>query len=255
MVNTTFAQPKLIELAQRMVQQYARDLVSVDWLYEQLVCMVSSTAGMIASDKALELLARSLSSRVLYEACLSNVEYVRERGFEHLRNYLARVLMHAMGGNSYREEELRAETLQQTLVEIFKSLHKQAGGPGEPTAFLKWARVILFRQLFRCQQRARNACEPSLEEQSEPALAHLVDHVNTDPLETVLRGERAQELRQAIAAIRNPQYRAVLINLFFVGLEERELAVLWQVRVRDISLWRCRALKSLRKQPGLLQVW
>ncbi|HEY1350465.1 MAG TPA: hypothetical protein VGF67_12655 [Ktedonobacteraceae bacterium] len=251
MLNTTFAQPELSELAQRTVQQYAPDLIDVDWLYEQLVCAVSSTSGVGASDQSLELQARRLCSRGLCEACLSKEEHLRERGFEHLRNYLARVLRHAPGGDSYREEELRAEALQQTMVEIFKSLHKQAGGPGEPTAFLKWARVILFRQLFRCQQWARDERSSSLEEQSEPAPGQLVDYVNTDPLDTVLRGEQVQELRAAVAAIRNPQYRAVLINLFFVGLEERELAALWKVRVRDISLWRCRALKSLRKQPGL----
>lgn len=252
MGNTTFEKAELVEIAQRAIQRYARDLVSSEWLYEQLVSALASAAGALASGKSLELLACGLCSRALCEACLSKEEGVRERGFGHLRNYLATVLVRSRRG-FYLSEYLQAEILQQAMLEIFKSLQKQAGGPGEPAAFLKWARVILDRQIFRCLQQARDESEPSLEEQSEPVLATLVAHANTDPLESVLRGEQIQELRRAIAAMRNPQYRAVLINLFFAGLEERELAALWQVRVRDISLWRCRALKALRKQPGFPQ--
>jgi DNA-directed RNA polymerase specialized sigma24 family protein len=136
------------------------------------------------------------------------------------------------------------------MIEIFRSLRKQ-GGLGEPAAFLKWARVILFRQLSQYKQRAGGESWSSLEEQIE--LVKLVDTTNTDPLDAVLSSERRLELQRVIAAIRNPQYRDVLINLFFVGLEERELAALWHVRVCDISLWRCRALKALRKQPDLRQ--
>lgn len=251
MGDTTFGTADLIELAQRAIQRYARDLISVDWLYEQLARAVPSAAsGEIHS---LELFAHGLCIRALYEACLSQEERAREQGFEHLRNYLAMVLARALVGVSCGAEELRAETLQQTMLEIVKSLRTQSGGPGEPAAFLKWARVILFRQLSRCRQRARNERESSLEEQAESVCAVLVDHAHTDPLESVLLSEQVQELRRAIAAMRNPQYRAVLINIFFVGLEERELAARWRVRVCDISLWRCRALKALRKQAGLLQ--
>lgn len=251
MSDTTFGKAELIELAQRAIQRYARDLISVDWLYEQLAYAVPSVAR--GEVRSLEWLAHGLCIRALCEACLSREERARERGFEHLRDYLSMVLTHALRGIPGGVEELRAETLQQTMLEIVKSLRAQAGGPEEPAAFLKWARVILFRQLSRCRQRASNERESSLEEQAETAFAVLVDRANIDPLETVLLSERVQELRRAIAAMRNPQYRAVLINIFFVGLEERELAARWHVRVCDISLWRCRALKALRKQAGLLQ--
>lgn len=256
MIGTGFDRRALIELAQRAIQRYARGLVGVDWLYEQLARAASERANdEIAFARSLEMLARGLCSRALCKACLSTEEGVREQGFENLRNYLAEVLAHTMVDVRGRAEELRSEALQQAMVEIFKSLRKPGGGPEQPAAFLKWARVILFRQLARCRQQVKDNDRLSLEDQAEVALAGLVDKANTDPLEALLRSERVLELKRAIAAMRNPQYRAVLVSIFFIGFEERELAALWHVRVRNIYLWRCRALKALRKQPGLQEIF
>ncbi len=251
-----FDRMELIELAQRAIRRYASGLVGVDWLYEQLAqAAAAEFAGEASLSRSLEMLASGLCSRALCAACLSSEERVRDRGFENLRNYLAEVLVHAAVGVQGKAEEVRGEALQQTMVEIFKSLRKRDGGPGQPAAFLKWARVILFRQLARCRQEARDADGLSLEGQAEAALGKLVDKANIDPLEALLCSERLAELRRAIATMRNPQYRAVLVHIFFIGLEERELAALWQVRVRDISLWRCRALKALRKQLSIQQIF
>jgi len=256
MSDSTFGKTELFELAQSAIQRYARGLVDLDWLYGQLANAASlETGGEATPGRSLEMLASCLCSRALCEACLASEENVRNLGFENLRNYLAEVLAHAVVGVPGRVGELRGETLQQTMVEIFKSLRKGSGGPEQPAAFLKWARVILFRQLSRCRQQAREREGLSLEDQAESALATLVDKTNIDPLETLVRSERLLELRRAIAAMRNPQYRAVLLYIFFIGLEERELAALWQVRVCNISLWRCRALKALRKQFGVQQIF
>lgn len=256
MSDREFDRSGLIELAQRAIQRYARDLMSVDWLYEQLVYAASAEfAGETSLARSLEMLASGLCSQALYEACLSSQEGVRNLGFENLRNYLAEVLAHITVGVPGKAEELRAEALQQAMVEIFKSVCKRGGGPEQPAAFLKWARVILVRQISRCRQQARDADGFSLEDQAASALVKLVDKANIDPLEALLRRERLVELRWAIAAMRNPQYRAVLVHIFFIGLEERELAALWRVRMRDIYLWRCRALKALRKQLGVQQVF
>jgi RNA polymerase sigma factor (sigma-70 family) len=254
MSDVAFDRLGLVELAQRAIQRYARGLVDVDWLYEQLARAASEGSGEATLARSLEMLARGLCSGALCAACLSSEERVRERGFENLRNYLSEVLAHTVVGVRWKAEEVRAETLQQAMVEIFKSLRKQNGGPAQPAAFLKWARVILFRQLARSRSQVEDTDGLSFEDQAEPTLASLVDRANTDPLEALLRSERLLELKRTIASMRNPQYRAVLLHLFFQGLEERELAVLWRVRVRDISLWRCRALKALRRQPGIQQL-
>jgi RNA polymerase sigma factor (sigma-70 family) len=253
MGDAVFDRLELIELAQRAIQRYARGLIDVDWLYEQLARAASEGKSAATLSHSLEMVACALCSGALCAACLSGEERIRERGFENLRNYLSEVLAHTGVGMGWRAEEIRAETLQQAMVEIFKSLHKRNGGPMQPAAFLKWARVILFRQLARCRRQVEGTGEHSLEDQAEPTLARLVDRANADPLEAYLRRERLGELRQTIASMRNPQYRAVLFHIFFRGLEERELAALWHVRVRDISLWRCRALKVLRKQAGIQQ--
>jgi DNA-directed RNA polymerase specialized sigma24 family protein len=253
MSDAAFDRLGLVELAQRAIQRYARGLISVDWLYEQLARAMSEDSDKATLSRSLEMVARGLCSGALCAACLSSEESVRERGFENLRNYLGEVLAHTVVGVGWGAEEVRAEALQQAMVEIFKSLCRRDSGPVQPAAFLKWARVILFRQLARCRRQVEDTGGLSLEEQAELTLAKLIDRANTDPLEAFLRSERLLELKRTIASMRNPQYRAVLVNIFFRGLEERELAALWRVRVRDISLWRCRALKALRRQPGIQQ--
>jgi RNA polymerase sigma factor (sigma-70 family) len=151
-----------------------------------------------------------------------------------------------------RTEGLEAEVLQQTLVEIWESLHRGAG-PAEPAAFLKWSRVILFRQAGHFLDRSRSTLSLSLEAQPEGELEALLDAHQPDPLEVFLEEERQQELQQAIGTLKNPHYQQVLLSTCFVGLEESELAARWKVRPQDIYLWRFRAIQALRKQEALVQ--
>lgn len=242
-------QRMLAELAGRMIERYARGLLTVDWLFERLMqSWCEQTAGEEGASCSLEMLARSLCSQVLYTACRSSEASVRDLAFENLRGYLGDVLAR-MGGNAEHGAEIRSEAVQQALIEIFQSVCKKKGGPENPAAFLKWARVILLRQLSRCKHQSWRADWLSLEAQDEPVLAELVDETSPDPLDTLLQDELRIELRKAISTLRNVRYQAVLLETFFGGREEQELAALWQVRVKDIYLWRFRALQALRKQP------
>lgn len=246
----------LRDLAERTIQHYARGLLTVDCLAERLIQAWQAKPLEERSDtRSLEMLARSLCSQALYEGCLSSEARVRELAFENLKKYLEGVLARTGGAVWWSTSDLRADALQQTLVEILQSLRGNKGGPEQPTAFLKWSRVILWRQLSHYRRREPPVSLLSLEDQSEPVLAELLDEKDADPLDAILRLERREELKKAIASLRNPHYREVLLKTFFAGLEERELATLWQVPVADIYLWRCRALKALRKQPALEKVW
>lgn len=245
----------LADLAERVVQRYVCGLLRVDWLLERLIqAWRSRPPGEEAASSALELLARGLCGQALCEACQSREDSVRDRAFENLRNYLAEILRYAVRNTAGGADELRSEVLQQAMIEIFQSLRKENGGPAKPVAFFKWARVILLRQLSHCQSQSWYRDWLSLEAQAESVLVGLIDEKSVDPLDTLLRDERQAELKKAIATLRNPQYQAVLLNTFFSGLEERELAALWQVRVKDIYLWRFRALKALRKQFGVAEM-
>lgn len=239
----------LMRLAERAIQSYVRGLLTVDWLFERLTqAWREQAAGKEVMSCSLEVLARCLCSQVLYAACQSSDACVRDLAFENLREYLAAVLARSCGA------ELRAEVLQQAMIEIFQCICKKKSGPENPAAFLKWARVILLRQLSHCKRQSWHADQLSLEAQSEPVLAGLVDEKGPDPLEELLQGELRAELKRAISTLRNARYRTVLLKTFFDGWDEQELAALWQVRVNDIYLWRFRALQALRKLHGVVDI-
>lgn len=246
----------LNELAERMIRRYVRGLVVEDWLVERLMqaWQQSGSAEEEPDWRALELLALSLCSQALCEACSSSDAGDRELGFENLRRSMEEMLSRAAGSACLQMGDLRADVLQQTSLEILRILQRQGGGPDRPAAFLKWVRVILFRQLSQYLRQAERGNWLSLEMQPESMLETLVDWRDTDPLDAVLRTELQGDLKEAILALKNPQYRQVLLDTYFAEIEERELAANWQVRVQDIYLWRCRALKALRKQEGLRQL-
>ncbi len=241
-------------LAEEMIRRYACGLLDEAWLLERLRQeWRAAPCGAKPEIRALEWFAQGLCSQVLCEACRSSETSRRDLGFENLKFYLEEVLARAFKSTWWWTDDLKAETLQQTLVEIFNVLRRGTEGPSQPAAFLKWARVILFRQLSRCFRQVQRADWLSLDAQDEAVLSTLVDEDDVDPLDTVLHIEFQEELKKVISTLKNEQYREVLLKTFLAGLEESELAANWQVRVRDIYLWRCRALQALRKQPGVVQ--
>ena len=66
--------------------------------------------------------------------------------------------------------------------------------------------------------------------------------------------ELQKTLVNALLSLRNPRYRQVLLANYFMDLDEREMAQQLGVDVQDVYLWRHRALKALRQQPGILQL-
>ena len=242
------------DLAEQAIGCCARGLLSDAWLVEQLRQAWRQAPREAKPDsRELAWLAQSLCSQALCEACRSPEVRRRDLAFEHLRSYLEGVLAQSGKTVWWWTDELRAEALQQTMVEIFNGLRRASGGLEQPAAFLKWARVILLRQFSRCLRENWRADWLSLDAQEEPVLAALTDEGEEDPLHAVLRDELREELKKAISSLKNPHYRDVLLQTVFSGLEESELAARWQVRVQDIYIWRFRALQTLRRQPELVQ--
>lgn len=244
--NTVATRDTVSELAAKMVQRYVRELVSVDELVEQLrLAWLVDIPERMAGGGTLESVARGLCNQILYECCCLPGGHRRDLAFERLSEYLEWVLR-TVGGTICAAT--REEILQGTLVEILQSLQNERQKPTQPMAFLRWARVILWRQMirnWRLQQRVRAL---SLEDQEEPLLAALVDYHAPDPQEEVSRSEEREELLAAIAQLRNPRYREVLLKTYFYELDAREVASLLRASVDEIYLWHHRGLHALHKQ-------
>lgn len=237
------------ELAARMVQRYARGLVSVDELETRLrrAWRESQPAHDEPEGSMLESLARGLCIQVLCEACQLPAGRQRDQAFELLGAYLEQALGDIGNTVRYTAREVREEIVQQTLYEILHSLSSERGRPEQPLAFLGWARVILRRQL-NLYWRKQPTLEDSLEGQDEQGGADFLDEHAPDPLDVTLRHELRAELQSAIANLRNPNYRAVLLNLYFQERETGEIAELLHAQLPEIHLWHHRALHALHKQ-------
>lgn len=245
----------LSELAEKMVQRYVRGLLTADELVERikLACQASGSANA-PGEPTLETLARGLCSQALCEACRLVGGRARDLAFERLSEYLERVLSDMGGTFRYAASEVRQEVLQCTLVEILRSLQRERGKPAQPMAFLGWARVILYRQRVLYWRQKPPVELLSLENQDEPQLANMIDVYALDPSAEMLRHELRADLCTAIAKLRNPKYRTVLLTLYFGELEVREVADLLHAPVDDIYLWHHRALHALHKQLGGIPV-
>ncbi len=189
--------------------------------------------------------ARQRYAEGIYEGCLAPQEERRNLAFQQLTSYLAARLAQAPAWPGLQASGLDAEVLQQTLLEIWSVLQRPGARLEQPAAFLKWARVILFRQMALALKQVHPL---SLERQPADLLENLVETREPDPLAALVQEETREELANAIRTLKNPHYQRVLLGTYFAEQEESELAARWQVRVQDIYLWRYRALKALRKQ-------
>jgi len=240
----------LSKLAEKMVQRYVRDLLTADELVERMILAWPTTEAESApGESTLESLARGLCSQALCEACRLPGGHLRELAIERLNEYLERALNTIGGTFRYAPQEIRQEILQCTLVEILQSLQRERGKPEQPMAFLGWVRVILYRQRSLYWRQKPPVELISLEKnQDEPQVLELVDRQALDPQAELERHELRMELHTAIARLRNPNYRAVLHQLYFNELEMCEVAHLLQVSAEKIHLWHHRALQALHKQ-------
>lgn len=243
----------LNDLSARVVRRYIQGVVTVEEFVERLKqAWQTNFPGEVLEGSALELLARGLCGQILCEACHLAGGQLRDLAFARLGEYLERVLGAVRGPGRCATSEMREEVIQKTLVEILRSQAREGGKPVQPMAFLSWVRVILHRQLICYWRQGPQMDLCSLEAQGEEFGAELPDEHEPDPLDEMLRMELREELLAAIASLRNPRYREVLVQTYFSGLEDLEMAVRFQVPVKDIYLWRFRALQLLRKQADVL---
>ncbi len=246
-------QPLMREVAEKAIERYARGLLKVDELVI-LVMKENQQNGEEESEqeeRVFKRLALRFCSQALCEGCLSSEPAIRERAFENLWSYLEGVL--ARITSRTETGALTSDVIQQTMVEILGSFRRRGAGPDRTESFLKWARVILVRQLSLYRRREYREDWSSLDMQPESVLEEIVDWKMLDPLQRVINEESRTELHSAVASLKNPYYRRVLASTYFAERGERELAEDWQVRVQDIYLWRFRALKALRKQPRVVR--
>ncbi len=235
------------EIAETIIMKYICRLLTVDYLVEQLMQALCSEA---LDRPALEYLAHGLCIQAVREACASPDQVRRDQAFTFLHDYLKGALECMSGFNELRFKGLDEEIVQQALIEIWDTLHRRKSGPTEPAAFLKWARTLLVYQkadVQRTSWRKNKVCD-SLDELTEEVLEALPDKQAADPMNVVLNTEKFAELRQMVMALKNPQYRQVLLSIGFDGLEEKDLASRLHVPVKDIYLWHCRAIRALCKQ-------
>jgi DNA-directed RNA polymerase specialized sigma24 family protein len=239
------------QVAERMTGRYAKGLLSVEWLTARLreIGEQELQKGYNGPDwQQIERRALGLCSQALGEGCVSQDEDVRNLALEQVQRYLHEVLAASSAGATARERGLEMDIVQQTMIEIWQASLNPRTALKQPGAFLKWARVILFRCCKRILQHEQPAGWISLEGQTEAFCEALIDLSEQNPLDRLVQQEESQQLRQAILALKNERYRQVLLATLMEGLHARDLAVRWQVRAQDIALWQCRGLKALRRQ-------
>jgi DNA-directed RNA polymerase specialized sigma24 family protein len=199
-------------------------------------------------------LAQRICSSELYNAWHSSNSDVCNQAFDNLRRYLERSLQRTRYAVSLQEyAHAMEDALHQTLEVLHCMLTNDTyAGPDDPAAFLKWTQVILIRNAHTFLQKCQREACISLDAQLEPFAEQFVDKRNSDPLEYVLSQELQQKVGEAILSMRNRRYQQVLIYTYLVGVDECELAQHLRVQVRDIYLWRHRALKTLRNNQEVM---
>jgi RNA polymerase sigma factor (sigma-70 family) len=198
-------------------------------------------------------IAQRICSRALYHAWSTKDIVVRNYAFYNIRRYLEHSLLNTRYAAMLHTVAHAGEDIIHQTLEILLEVEK---GPDDPAAFLKWIQTILIRQARAYVQKQQRGGEVSLDEQMELLQDRLVNHSNGagDPVEHVLLQELHEALGKAILAMRNRNYRLVLIYIYLVGVDEVELAQRLHVAVQDIYLWRHRALKTLRRNKEIMLV-
>ncbi len=249
----------MYEVAAQAVHRYCEEILEVEQLARRLYAEVEQRqiGEEECSRAVLTRLAQRICSRELYLAYQSSDPQMQNRAFANLRSYLERSLLRTscaakLQYYSYAREDI----VQQTLEKLHLILVRKEGsaGPDDPAAFLKWTQTILIRQLHTFLEKGQRENTISLDGGTELLAEYIVDTYRKDPLEHVLLGELQQTLSDAILTMRNRRYQQVLIYTYLAGVEEQEVARWLDVPVREIYLWRHRALKALRSQPEVMQL-
>ncbi len=243
-------------VAVQAIRSYAQGLLTVEVLGEQLLqeWRQHRMGDEEPSQGVLIRLAQRICSRTLCEAWRSPQPDIRNCAFDNLRHYLARLLSSTSYAKTLEQyEHAKEDVLHQTLEELYLVLSRNPPGPNEPAAFLKWTQTILMRQARLYVQTSRRHDYASLEAQQETLAEQFADEHNPDPEEHILSQELQQAVKDVILSLRNRRYQQVLFYIYLVGMTESELALLLDVDVQEIYMWKHRALKALRNNPELIQ--
>ncbi len=245
-------------IAEQAIQQYAQGILSVMTLatqiYSEAYAQDVDENGHL--QKMLKRIAQRICSRALYNAWCSPDTELRNCAFDNLRRYLEWSLLHSSYARALKAYAHATEDVLHQTLEVLSTLARQSPctGPDDPSAFLKWTQTILIRQARVFLERCRRDACLSLDLHMEHFAEQFVDTRNGDPLNEMLAQEVQKTLMDALLSLHNPRYRQVLIAIYIIGLDEREVAQQLGVEVQDVYLWRHRALKALRKQPQVVQV-
>ena len=257
-LNDDVITSNLPAIAERAIQQYAHGLLTTETLVIQLLNEVHTKHIEEINHSRLMLtrFAQRICSRVLYDAWRSTENERRNLAFSNLRRFLKWSLLHSSYAWQLQTYTHAIEDVLHSTLEILTVLatQKNAGGPDDPSAFLKWTQTILIRQAHAYLERVKHDASISLDEQVELFAEQFIDPRNSDPLDEILLQEAQQTLVEALLSLRNPRYRQVLLGTYLMDLDEREVAQQLGVETQDVYLWKHRALKALRQHPQILQL-
>jgi RNA polymerase sigma factor (sigma-70 family) len=205
-------------------------------------------------------LAQRICSRELCKACCSPEPGIRNIAFENVGRYLKSCLLQTPYGHVLQPHHHALEdVLYRTLEVIHLALNeKTASGPSDFAAFLKWCQTILIRQAHTYTKNLKQesrfiSLEVQLEKLGEQE--EYIDKSQQVPEEFAIHQELRQALVDAILSLQSKRDQEVLLYTYLGGMDESELAQKLGVPVQDIYLWRHRALKKLRKQPEVMQLF
>ncbi len=243
-------------VAEKALHWYVQGILTRESLRAQIICEWEERR--IEKDRPSYTLLMRIAQRIcsleLYAAWRSSNIDRCNCAFANLRRYLECSLRNSSYRTSLQDY---ANATEDVVHQALETLHLQLmqgehGGPKDPATFLRWTQIIALRQMRVFLQKARHDTGLSLEVQMELFSEQFVD--NSDPLDYVLLRELRETLCTAILAMRNLHYQQVLIYTYIAGVDEHELAHRLHVQVQKIYLWRHRALKALRNQPGVEKI-
>lgn len=257
-LNNDIALSGLPAIAERAIQHYAQGLFTTEILATQMLHEVHTqhVDEIHPSQKLLTRIAQRICSRELYNAWRSSESERRNLAFSNLRRSLEWSLLHSSYGPQLQTYTHAIEDVLHSTLEILTVLatQKNAGGPDDPSAFIKWTQTILIRQAYAYFERMKQDAFVSLDEQVELFAEQFVDTRNSDPLDEILLQEVQKTLVDALLSLRNPRYRQVLLGAYLMDLDDQEVARQLGVETQDVYLWKYRALRALRQQPQILQL-
>lgn len=246
------------DVAVQTIFRYARGILTVEDLKVQLwrEWQKRDVEEMRLQNDVLTRLAQSICSRALCAAWRSKQPEVRNCAFENIHRYLDYSLRHSKYVVALEKHpEAIDDILNQTLLEFCVSLERNAlAGPRDPTTFIKWTQVAVFRKAGDYLRGRVASSELSLDEEKEEYAERLIDERNQNPEQEVISYQLQQALKDVILSLRNPLYRQVLLQTYLGGVEEKELAKRLGLAPQEIYLCRFRALRALKKHPEIQRI-